>query len=174
MANILVFLPPPPLLFPYFVSSFGLWADLLPSVGLATNSTRVSREAFYLISTLSLLCISAIKRFVSDQALEPRVFQPGDVSDHPPHGIAADRKISQPSALFMSDSGGVRVCSSPRSPELGFFLPSPFQMATYPDFWDPPPPLPISDLFYHTSTGDKRGEGERDRGEQKTRFRVRP
>jgi hypothetical protein len=122
-------------------------------------------RGFYLIPHSLLSCISAIKRFGSDQALEPRVFQPGDVSDHPLHEIAANRKISQPSALFMSDSSGVRVCSSPRSPELGFLLPPSKWLLTWTSGIPPPP-----SLIFFTSTGDKRGRGKGTRGEQKTRF----
>jgi hypothetical protein len=116
------------------------------------------------------LCISAIKRFGSDQALEVRDIQPGDASDHPFHGIAADRKISQPSLSFMSDSSGVRVLLSPRSP--GISPPSPFPNGYYlPGLLRSPS---ISDLILH-QRGGQAGKGEKGRGEQKDSiFRVRP
>lgn len=65
--NILVFFffssSPSHPLSPHFVSSFGLWADLLPSVGLATNSTFIS---------LSLCAYPCYKEIGSDQVPEPR------------------------------------------------------------------------------------------------------
>lgn len=127
----------------------------------------------YLIPTLSFLCTSAIKRFGSDQALEPRVFQPGDAFDHPFHGIAAGRKISQPfAALFMSDSSGVRVLLLP-SVSGAWVFPSPFPNGYLPGLLGSPLPSP-SLIFFFTSTGDKRGRGKGTRGEQKDSFFVRP
>ena len=63
-------------------------------------------RGFYLIPLSRSVAYPAIKIFGSDQALEPpsRNLQPGDGSDRPFLGIAADRKTFTASALFMSGS----------------------------------------------------------------------
>ena len=53
-----------------------------PSVRRLSDKLHFMYRARLLYLSRSL-CISAIKIFGSDQALEPRVFQPGDVSDRP-------------------------------------------------------------------------------------------
>lgn len=104
------------------------------------------------------------KEIGSDQALELRNIQPGgDASDHPFHGIAADRKISQPSLSFMSDSSGVRVLLSPQSPGTPpplFFFPNGY----LPGLLRSPPSL----ILFYINVGDKRGRGKRDAENKKT------
>ncbi len=95
---------------PYFVSSsFGLWADLLPSVGLATNSTSCIARGFYLVSTHTRS--EHIRYKESGTSRLP-------AGTHPFHGIAASRKDSTAIHLFMSGSG-----FPPPSPGFLFHLP---------------------------------------------------
>jgi hypothetical protein len=108
-------------------------------------------------TTLSLLCcISAIKRLDPIRSCQWNTLEIS-VSDHPFHGIAAGRKISQPAAfaLFMSGQG-LQTPPSVSAPELGF-------PPLYLGFSDPP------STFSHQRGQVGRGGGKR-RGEQKTRF----
>jgi hypothetical protein len=147
------FLPRPP--HPLPLSRFFLWLmGRSPSVRrLGDKLHFVCRARLLSHSTsLSPLCISAIKRFGSDQALvEPRDFQPGDVSDHAIHSTElppAERfhSLRPLYVLFPPSVSGARV--SPPPPFCNWLL-----------TWTSGIP-PITDLFLH-QRGERDAENQR-------------
>lgn len=118
----------------HFLVSF-LWL-----MGRSPSLRRLSDKLHWCIARgfpfLSSLWYPAIKKNRSDQAPGPRDFQPEP--DHPFHGICADRPTDRD--LYVSSSRDMLLSGT-----------LPFQTAT-------------SIFYFFTSTGTRRGVGEREEG----------